>query len=134
MQILDREGRPRARFQTHEDLVVAVTFRTAEPVEQPIFGAAIFRSDGVYIHGPNTRFDKVLEGTYNGVYTFFIQWARLPLLAGRYRVSIAVFDQNHLKPHVWHNQLYDFEVVSEIEDHGTVLLEHAWGLITHVEG
>ena len=114
--------------------MVAVTFRTAEPVEQPIFGAAIFRSDGVYIHGPNTRFDKVLEGTYNGVYTFFIQWARLPLLAGRYRVSIAVFDQNHLKPHVWHNQLYDFEVVSEIEDHGTVLLEHAWGLITHVEG
>lgn len=133
VQVLDRTGRPRTRFQTHEDLVVAVTFRTAEPVAEPIFGAAIFRSDGVYIHGPNTRFDKVLEGTYDGVYTFFIQWARLPLLAGRYRISIAVFDQNHLKPHVWHNQLYDFEVVSELEDHGTVLLEHSWGLITHLE-
>ena len=95
---------------------------------------AIFRADGVYIHGPNTRYDKVLDGSFHGIYTFWIAWKDLPLLRGRYRLSMAVFDKNHLKPHVWHNQLHDFEVVSELEDHGTVLLDHGWGLITHVEG
>ena len=75
----------------------------------------------------------MLEGTFYGIYTYFLQWRKLPLLAGRYRLSIAVFDQGHLKPFVWHNQLYDFEVVTEIEDHGMALLDHAWGLITHLE-
>ncbi|HCH62499.1 MAG: hypothetical protein CL927_01365, partial [Deltaproteobacteria bacterium] len=134
VRILDSRGRPRERFQTGEDLVVAVTFRTTMVVERPIFGVAIFRADGVYIHGPNTRYDKVLDGHFQGIYTFWIAWKRLPLLRGRYRLSIAVFDKNHLKPHVWHNQLHDFEVVSDLEDHGTVLMDHGWGLITHIEG
>jgi hypothetical protein len=34
---------------------------------------------------------------------------------------------------VWHNQLHDFEIMTEIEDHGMVLMEHAWGLITHLK-
>lgn len=134
VQVLDAKGRPRTRFRTGEDLLVAVTFRTSEPVERPIFGVAIFRSDGVYIHGPNTRYDGVLDNTYHGIYTFFIRWKALPLLSGRYRLSVAVFDKAHLKPHVWHNQLYDFEVVADQEDHGVVVLDHAWGLITHLDG
>ena len=134
VRILDGRGRPRERFKTGEDLVVAVTFRTTEVVERPIFGVAIFRADGVYIHGPNTRYDQVLEGDYQGIYTFWIAWKALPLLRGRYRLSVAVFDKNHLKPHVWHNQLHDFEVVSDLDDHGTILLDHGWGLITHVDG
>ena len=75
----------------------------------------------------------VLDGVYNGIYTFFIQWKALPLLGGRYRLSVAVFDKGHLKPHVWHNQLHDFEVVADIDDHGMAVLDHAWGLITHLE-
>ena len=134
VQLLDSLGRPRERFRTGEDLVVAVTFRTTEPVVDPIFGAAIFRADGIYVHGPNSRYDGVLGGTYHGIYTYFIRWRSLPLLGGRYRISIAVFDRGHLKPHVWHNQLYDLEMVSDAEDHGIALLEHGWGLLTHHEG
>lgn len=133
VHILDGEAQPRTRFSTGEDMVVAVTFRTTEPVERPIFGVALFRSDNTYIHGPNTRFDQVLDQNYHGIYTFFIRWKELPILAGEYRISIAVFDKHHLKPHIWHNQLYDIEISSAIDDHGLVLLHHDWGMITHHE-
>ena len=105
------------------------------PVERPILGVALFRNDDVYIFGPNTRFDNVhqMEGVYDGVYTFFIHYPKLPLLSGTYRISVALYDKAHLKPHVWHNQLYDFEMAGEADDHGMVLLDHAWGLITHLE-
>jgi ABC-type polysaccharide/polyol phosphate transport system ATPase subunit len=134
VQLLDAQGQARTRFQSGEALSVAVTFRTTEPVDRPILGVAIHRNDGVYVYGPNTRFDGVLDGVYDGIYTFFIHYPELALLAGRYLVSIAVFDKNHLKPHVWHNRLYDFEVAQAVEDHGLVQLEHQWGLISHVEG
>ncbi len=134
VQLLDGRGHPRTRYRTGEGMIVAVTFRTTEPVIEPIMGIAVHRNDGVYVYGPNTRFDGVLEGTFHGIYTYFLHYPDLALLAGRYRVSIAVFDRNHIKPHVWHNQLYDFEVAQEVEDHGLVRMDHAWGLITHVEG
>ncbi len=132
VQILDGQGHPRRRFQTGEAMAVAVTFRTTEPVARPIMGVAIHRNDGVYIYGPNTRFDGVLDGTYHGIYTYFIHYPRLPLLSGEYRVSVAVFDQNHLHPHVWYNQMYEFEVVQQVEDHGLAEIAHSWGLITHI--
>jgi len=134
VQLLDGQGRARVRFKSGEAMVVAVSFRTTEPVERPVMGVAIHRNDGVYVYGPNNRFDAVLDGTFDGIYTYYIHYPSLPLLAGTYRVSVAVFDKHHLKPHVWHNQLYDFEVAQDIEDHGLVRMEHAWGLLTHVEG
>lgn len=133
VQILDAQGHERAQLRTGESLVVAVTFRTTEPVVNPVFGVALFRNDGVYVYGPNTRFDGVLEGRWHGVYTFFAHYPRLPLLAGTYRVSVAVFDQAHLHPHVWHNQLYEFTVAQDVEDHGLVALEHTWGMLAWYE-
>ena len=116
--LLDEAGVERQRFRTGEDLVVAVTIRTTEQVERPIFGVALFRDDGTYVYGPNTRFDGVLEANFNGVYTFFVHYPQLPLLAGSYRLSVAFFDRGHVRPHVWHNQLYSLEVVQESEGHG----------------
>ena len=130
VQLLDAQGHERERYRTGESLIVAVTFRTTEPLTNPIFGVALFRNDGVYVFGPNTRFDGVLEGTYHGVYTFFVHYPSLPLLAGTYRVSIAVFDEGHVSPHVWHNQLYEFEVSQDVEDHGIVRIPHRWGMLT----
>jgi ABC-type polysaccharide/polyol phosphate transport system ATPase subunit len=134
VQLLDGKGHPRKRFRSGEAMVVAVTFRTTEPVERPILGVSIHRNDGVYVYGPNTRFDGVMDGTFDGIYTFFLHYPELSLLAASYRISVAVFDKAHLKPHVWHNQLYDFEVAQQSEDHGLVALEHGWGLITHHAG
>ncbi|MCB9763448.1 MAG: ABC transporter ATP-binding protein [Alphaproteobacteria bacterium] len=131
VRLLDGHGQPRQRFRSGEPMTVAVTFRTTTPVERPVMGVAIHRNDGVYVYGPNTRFDGVLDGVYHGIYTYFIHYPALSLLAGQYQVSIAVFDKHHLKPHVWQNRLYDFEVAQDVEDHGLVQMAHAWGLLIH---
>lgn len=133
VQFLDAEAVGRSHFQTGDDLVVAVTIRTTEPVESPVFGVALFRDDGSYLYGPNTRFDGVLEGIFHGVYTFFIRYPGLPLLGGTWRISVAFFDKGHVRPHVWHNQLYEIRVSAAAEDHGMVQLPHRWGLLTHYE-
>jgi len=136
VRILDGEGREPASVRTHDPVTIAVTFRTRVPVERPILGVALFRNDDVYVFGPNTRFDAVerLDGVYDGVYTFFIHYPSLPLLGGTYFVSVAAYDKNHLKPHVWHNQLYTLSVETERADHGLVHIEHHWGLVIHARG
>jgi ABC-type polysaccharide/polyol phosphate transport system ATPase subunit len=133
---LDAAGREADHFETGQPLVVSTTFKTLTPIENPILGVALFRNDEVYVFGPNTRFDKVkqMEGTYDGVYTFFIRYPRLRPLRGTYRISVAIFDKHHLKPHVWHNQLYEITVGSPTENHGIVDMDRDWGLIRHLSG
>jgi ABC-type polysaccharide/polyol phosphate transport system ATPase subunit len=136
VRLLDARGAERAEFGTGEALSVAVTFKTLQPIERPILGVAIFRNDGLYVFGPNTRWDEVhaMEGTYDGIYSYFLHYPSIPLLTGIYRLSVALFDKQHLRPHVWHNQLYEFSVRCAREDHGVVQVPHHWGLVRHVSG
>ena len=136
VRTLDAAGQEAGEFATQGALTIAVTFKTLVPVENPILGIAIFRNDEVYIFGPNTRFDGVeqMEGVWDGIYTFFLHYPRLPLLGGVYRISVALYDKDHIRPHVWHNQLYEFRVVAPTENHGIVDLPHHWGYVAHVAG
>ncbi|MDP7113967.1 MAG: ABC transporter ATP-binding protein [Myxococcota bacterium] len=136
VQLLNGDGKMAEEVPSFAPLTVAVTFRTLKPVTDPILGVAIFRNDGVYVFGPNTRFDKVeqMKGVYDGVYSYFIHYPKLPLLEGTYRLSVAAYDKNHIKPHIWHNQLYELKVRSALEDHGLVHIDHQWGLVTHACG
>lgn len=136
VQLLNGDGKIAEEVSSFAPLTVAVTFRTLKPVADPILGVAIFRNDGVYVFGPNTRFDNVeqMEGVYDGVYSYFIHYPKLPLLEGTYRLSVAAYDKNHIKPHIWHNQLYELKVHSAVEDHGLVHIDHQWGLVTHASG
>ena len=136
VRVLDATGADRAAFATGEAVTIATTFKAIVPVENPILGVALFRNDDLYVYGPNTRFDRVepMHGTYHGIYTYFIHYPSLPLLTGTYRISVAAFDKHHLKPHVWHNQLYELTVTCPRDDHGIVAIPHHWGLVRHVSG
>jgi len=136
VRTLNAGGEEVDSVKTNDSLTIATTFKTLVPIENPILGVALFRNDDLYVFGPNTRFDQVerMEGTYDGVYTYFIHYPTLPLLGGVYRISVALFDKHHLKPHVWHNQLYEVKVDAPTENHGVIELEHHWGLVRHVCG
>lgn len=134
LKIMGASGAEQKEFRTHEDLLVALTIKTVEPIQDPIFGVAIHRSDDVYVFGPNSQFDKTLFGTYHGIYTFFYHIPRLPLLTGTYMLSVALWHKSHLKPYIWHNRLYEISILADRNDHGMVLMDHHWGLITHVRG
>lgn len=131
---LDRDGAARETFVTLEPLTFAVTFKAVVPVEDPIFGVAIHRNDDVYVYGPNTQFDRCLKGTYHGIYTFFLHYPSMPLLAGTYRISVALWDKHHLKPYAWHNRLYTLTFKADRDDHGIIVLPHDWAVMTHLAG
>lgn len=130
VRLLGEDGAEVAELRSFDPLTVAVTFHTTEPVEDPILGVAVFRNDGTYVYGPNTKFDgaTALRGTYDGRYRFTLRYPRLALLEGSYRFSVAIYDKAHLKPYVWHHQRYELKVVSDVADHGLVYLEHEWGV------
>lgn len=127
VKLLDARGEGKAVFKTGESMTVEVLFEAIRPVESPTFGVAIFRNDGVYCYGPNTRLDnRYRDKTWRGKGKYSITYDRLVLLPGSYQISVGVYDKDEIFPYAFHHRLYDFKVASDIQDHGLVFLDHNW--------
>jgi lipopolysaccharide transport system ATP-binding protein len=110
VRLLDCMGQERYVFFTNEELNIQMHYSVATRVENPIFGLALHRSDGLHITGPNTRFGDleipVVEG--RGVIEYSIP--QLPMLPGRYQISVAVHNAADTRMFDYHDRLYTFSV------------------------
>jgi hypothetical protein len=126
--LTDANGGERSEFRSGETLRVEVLFHAIRPLDSPVMGVALFRDDGVYCYGPNTKFDGVLAGSYAGRYRLVAEFPELPLLSGAYEASVAFYDKDHVYAYAWDHRLYPFRVVSDRPDHGVVRLRHRFSV------
>lgn len=131
VDILDKNNVVKEEFETGESLFIKVYFQVNEKVENPTFGIAILREDGVYVYGPNTREDNVFRelSFENGEKGYFkIRYDNVPLLAGEYVLHIGIFDKNEIEVYDFIQNIYGFRVKSKSENNieGVVFLNHSW--------
>lgn len=128
VRILNGVGEEAYNFQTGEPFTLEMTYHARERVEKPVFGMAIFRSDGVHVTGPNTQFAGVdipaLEG--NGVVRYTIP--ALPLLEGVYHISVSVHNWEDSEMFDLHDRLYSFRVLPGKERYGLVTTQGKWSV------
>lgn len=129
VELLDAAGREPSVFRTYEPLTVRMHYIAHQPVERPIFGIGLNHESGFLISGPNTAFSQVdipaVSGRGHVDYTI----AALPLLAGRYQISVAAYDETMLHPYDHHDRLYQITVQNEKLDErfGITPLSGTWG-------
>lgn len=115
------------RFKTGERVMVKVRFIVDREVDEPHFGIAIFREDGLYCYGPNTSLDGYKINKLNKGEGFFsIEYKSLILKPGRYRFSAAIWDKKELWAYDYHVGFYKFEVISKSNDTQLLNLGHRW--------
>ena len=95
VELINKFGFRSYRIRSGKPLKIKVYFEAKNPIKEPHFGIAIFRQDGVYCYGPNTKFDghdipEIRPG--KGYFELFL--SKLLLAPGEYRVSVAIWDKN----------------------------------------
>jgi lipopolysaccharide transport system ATP-binding protein len=129
VELLDAAGRPAEVFQTNRPLTVRIHYYAHAPIREPVFGVGFHTETGLWISGPNTRFAEFripqIEGSGYVDYTV----PSLPLLGGRYDLSIAIVDATMLHPYDVHDRRYTLVVQHEsvTEQYGLVTIPHRWG-------
>jgi len=110
VRFLDGQARERRAFRTGEQMVVRLRYQAHTEVKQPVFGLAIYGSDGVHINGPNTKLsDYTIESVEGpGEIDYIVDM--LPLLEGTYELSVAVHDQDGLHTYDHQHRMYSFIV------------------------
>ncbi len=127
VEICNGSGEEAYAFASGEPLAVRLHYTALHPIERPEFGLAVYHESGVHISGPNTRFAgldiPLIEGA--GVVTYLVPC--LPLLEGRYRLSVAAVDPSVNEMYDYHDRLYEFQVYpNSSERYGFITLGGTW--------
>ncbi len=128
VSFVDAAGMPRRVFEAGEPWVVRLRYQADREIENPVFGLAVHRSDGVHICGPNTRFGDLsiplIEGQGEVLYTV----DSLPLMEGEYYLSVSAHNRADTVMYDYQDRLYAFRVCgfSGAQANGVVSLGGDW--------
>ncbi|MCS6841504.1 MAG: ABC transporter ATP-binding protein [Roseiflexus sp.] len=136
VELLDTHGIPQAVARTGAPLTIRIRYRAHRTVPRPVFGLAIHHESGILLAGPNTLFAGLDIPAVRGEGAVELHVAALPLLAGRYFLSVAAYDETMLHAYDHHDRLYRFTVQNEegSERFGAVTLGGVWSWREEVEG
>ena len=125
VQMLDGSGEERYVYQSEEQMRVVIHYRVSGQVEDPVFGVAILRGDGLWCYGSNTDIEQITLPPLGEEGTVAIFLECLSLIAGTYFLDVAVHARNGY-PYDYHHHLYAFTVQSELRDVGVFRIPHRW--------
>jgi len=128
VQFLDATGHEQPVFQTHASLTLRMHYVAHRPIRRPVFGVALHHESGFWLSGPNTRFDAFEIPLILG--TGYVDYSipALPLLNGRYLVSVVIYDEAILHPYDHHDRMHQLVVQSAglRERYGVLSLQGRW--------
>jgi lipopolysaccharide transport system ATP-binding protein len=126
----DGRGEPTSVFRTGDPMSVVMKYRAPQRVETPVFGLAIYRDDGAHITGPNTKMNGCPIPWVEGDGEVRYRIARLPLLPGRYVLSVSVYDFDLSLAYDHRERVGHFTVVEggTLERFGLVTLDGTWAI------
>jgi ABC-type polysaccharide/polyol phosphate transport system ATPase subunit len=130
VEMIGVDGRPVWSFRPLEPVSVRLRYRAQGPVAEPIFSVLVHKPDGHYLWASNTLDHPVPPIAQAGEGLLTVALAGLALTAGRYRLSAAAYPAPDppywANPSDFHEQMYEFQVVSDADIHGDVVMPSTW--------
>ncbi|MEO8070913.1 MAG: ABC transporter ATP-binding protein [Acidobacteriota bacterium] len=112
-------------FHTGEAMSVRLALRAHRPVNDFVFGVAIFNPEGVCVYGTNTDIEEHHADTLSGDAEVRLEIEALDLVEGTYKLDVAVHKLDGA-PYDYHRLLYTFRVKSRLKDVGIYRPRHHW--------
>jgi hypothetical protein len=97
-------------FETGEPWTVRLRYRARRRIKDPVFGLAIYRSDGVHVCGPNTHFGGLDIPFVEGAGEVLYRVDHLPLVEGTYLLSLSAHNRLDTVMYDYHDRLYAFRI------------------------
>lgn len=122
IELANAEGATATDFETGETMKVRVSFHAAEPVQDPIFGISIEDYRGFTVYGTNTKLKGLELGMLAGDGVVEFDFKSLPMLEGRYLVSVAIHSRDEQVVYHWLEKHVYFDMHSQISDAGLLYI------------
>jgi len=125
VELLRADGQPAHVFESGQPMRIRARVRAPRPLQDFVFGIGLFTADGVCCFGTNTDIEGGVPRELSGSGEFTVDIDRLDLVAGAYKLDVAVHRQDGV-PYDYHRLLYSFRVASPVKDTGIYRPRHRW--------
>ncbi|MBU4174680.1 MAG: ABC transporter ATP-binding protein [Actinobacteria bacterium] len=122
VRLLNDRGEETNDFYTGSSMKVRVCYEAREPIVDPVFGFSLDDYRGFTAFGTNTALKGLEMGTVAGDGVVEFDLKSLPMLEGRYLVSVAAHSRDEQTVYHWQDKLYQFEMKSDIDDVGLLYI------------
>ncbi len=128
VETLAADGTPHHILSTGEPAIVRIHYLAHARIEQPVFGLAIHRNDGLHVSGPNTRDAGLAIAAIEGAGWVDYRIDRLALLPATYELSVSCYDHTCHHAYDYHHRRYPFRVRAGgvAEQYGLVYMPSRW--------
>lgn len=128
VELFDSSGATSDVFYTGEPLTVRMHYDARQPIDNPVFGIGLHHENGLWLAGPNTDVDRFSVPRVQGSGSIDYTIRALPLLSGRYLLSVAVVDATQLHTFDHHDRSYGLVVQNRggRERYGIISLPGEW--------
>jgi ABC-type polysaccharide/polyol phosphate transport system ATPase subunit len=133
-EVVIREARlvgadgPATRFLSGSPFAIEMDVEAPGTVQTPNFGVAIHTAEGAPVYATNTRMDSLQIEHIRGRARVRFSLASLPLLEGRFVVSVAVAAQDESVIYHWLDRVLEFSVFQSDTGTGPVNMAGAWDI------
>lgn len=110
VEVLNAAGERPGHFKTGDFMRLRMHYHAPTRIEQPTFGLAFYRRDGVHVNGPNSASEgyplAAIEG--RGYMDYIVE--HLPLNAGVYELTVALYNRDSTLAYDHQHRLISLEV------------------------
>jgi ABC-type polysaccharide/polyol phosphate transport system ATPase subunit len=125
VEFVRNDGSTAHVFDSGEPVAIRMRVRAHQPLQDFVFGVALFSADGVCCYGTNTDIEGAEPQEFAGEAEVRFVIDSLCLVAGAYKVDVAVHRRNGV-PYDYHRSLYAIRVTSRVNETGIARPPHHW--------
>jgi lipopolysaccharide transport system ATP-binding protein len=120
VKLLDKNGREGNSFISGDAMTISMEYALNKEVKNPIFGFDIANEHGDNCFGTNTLLKGIHIDDLKNKGTIQIRIEEIPLLQGKYYLSVAAQSNNSKITYDWHNKTHTFYMVNNSGEEGFI--------------
>jgi len=125
VQMLDATDQERSVYSNAEGILIRMHYKVHRHLEEPVFGMAIIRDDGLWCYGTNTSIEGLPIPSLSSDGSVELLLERVDLMAGTYYLDVAIQGHDNTNSD-YHHGLYSFTIQSQLTEVGVFRIPHRW--------
>jgi ABC-type polysaccharide/polyol phosphate transport system ATPase subunit len=121
-EIFGSDGSSDGLFEPGDEVIIQIDLKANRPVENPVVSFALHDQQNTFVFGTNTDWRGQHWPVFEGKHRVQFILKSLPLVDGRYYVTLGVHSRSSAKVYHLQEQRYSFEVRPGAENPGAVFI------------
>ncbi len=126
VRLLDKTGAEAGAFETGKAMLVDISYKAHQRLDNPVFGFSIKTGNGFYVFGSNTQIANYPVKTIEGEGTIRLKLDPLTLMQGNFFLSLSIHSWDHAAQYHRREDWYPFAVKNPTQALGIFQLNSGW--------